>query len=327
MNRRTPRVIAMGRVHSRYLRVLAGLPDGRPVAVPVSGLIRDANVASMADLENISCTNQPRVDLLVNASATESHMQNFQWFRGTNCVALVEELLAASADALEAVQSWPEIASAFVAALLRFTQSLQEAERVLPEVGQVTSVNVVCRLWLPSWHHQSDHRVSCSADVDHGAVLLDPIHETDNCLRPFGAPLQVGAVLRSGTAIDVQSDASSTLLWRFDEFDLNVDLDFLSRQARRELSISATRKRIVWNALDAGVTVYHHDQGTCLVESFPDDWNRDLLLQREIMAAVDSQLAGRSCTFEEARLSLQVCDIARSSSVRGGRLMERGAAL
>lgn len=305
MNLRTASVVGTGSISSRYLRVLAGLLGGRPVAVPVSGHLRNANPASMADVEGISCANRPRLDLLVIASATESPVQNFQSFRDTACVALVEKPLAASADALEAVQPWPAIASALVAAPLRFTQGLQEVERVLPEVGRKTSMNVVCWSWLPIWRPQSDCRVSCSADVDHGGVLLDLIHETDYCLHLFGAPLQVGAILRSGTVIEVRSDASTTC----------------------ELTFEEKEPAIGWNALDASVTAYDHDQGTCLVESFPDDLNRDLLLQREIMAAVDSQLAGRSCTFEEARLSLQVCDIARRSSIKGGQLMELGAAL
>lgn len=319
------RVVGTGSIGSRYLRVLAGMLEVKPVAVPISGRLRDARLADIADVENISGETWPRVDLVVIASATESHLQFFQSFRDTARVALVEKPLAASAEALDVVHPWPRASSAFVAAPLRFTKGFQEVERILPHVGRITSANVVCRSWLPSWRPESDHRQSYSADATYGGVLLDLIHETDYCLRLFGSPLQVGAVLRTGTAIEVPSDASATMFWRFEEFDLKMDLDFLSRPARRELSISGTRMSVVWNVLDASVAVYDHDQGTCQVTSFPEDLNRDLLLRREILATVDSRLARRSCTFEEARLSLQVCDVARRSSHTGGRLMELGA--
>ena len=321
------RVVGTGSIGSRYLRTLAGISDTLPIAVPVSGALRDPGITEYALVESIGDLDRPHVELCVIASATNRHLTDAILFSDSADVLLIEKPLSFSTQSLTKVTSWKSMSKIAVASPLRFTEGFLTVVEALRTVGEITGVNVQCRSWLPDWRPDSDFRLSYSADAIQGGVLLDLVHEIDYCLQLFGDPVKLSAALGRQSVLAIESESSANLLWRYGTYDLQMTLDYVSRPPTRSLTVYGTTATLAWDLLGASVTVWDHEHGSREITKFPDDLDRDLILRRQIRSVVACTSDPRVSTLTQAWRAVALCELAKESAVRAGTELDASTAL
>lgn len=309
------RVVGTGSIGSRYLRLLADRSENPPRAVPSGGIFRDEELSKIAIHEPYYCqTERPSVELTVIATRTSSHVQDFQTFGELSRRILIEKPVASSYSHARGILSSPMVQSSAVSAPLRFMQGYEVLSCLLPLAGRILAVEVVCQSWLPDWRPHTDYRNSYSADPDDGGVLRDLVHEIDYSLKLFGYPNSVSAVLGHSRELEIEAEASALLKWKYPDFALTMKLDYISRVARRYLSIHGESAEIIWNILDGTVKVHETGRVETHVLHFPQDLSRDGVLVRQLEALVSSDMSHQLCTVSDALRAVAMCDAARESN-------------
>ena len=319
------RVVGTGSIGSRYLRVLSTLTKYPPFAVPVGGVLRNPELSGFASLEQYSALVRPKVDLCVIATDTIRHLEDATYFSDSTELLLIEKPLTYSAQALKDFHWSRSKARVAVSTPLRFMKAFSAVSSGIEEVGEVTGVTVECRSWLPAWRLGTDYRRSYSADSTQGGVLLDLIHEIDYCLQLFGVPDKLSATLTRESPLGISSESTAHLIWRYQYFDLQMVLDYVSRPHSRFIMIYGTEKSVKWDLLDASVTTWDHGLGTIEVLKFPEDLNMDIILMRQIFAFVERGGSPLVSSVSQALQALTMCDLAKESSRQlGAALNARG---
>ena len=321
------RVVGTGSIGARYLRVLPVLTHHQPIAVPIGGELRDSELAEAVTLERLGDLGRPHVDLCIIASSTERHLEDYNRFRDSADLVLIEKPLASSIHALSSFDISCPATEVAVASPLRFTEGFGVVQAHIESLGTITGVDVECRSWLPAWRPGTDFRTSYSADATHGGVLLDLVHEIDYCLQLFGPPAELSATLSHDSVLGIASESTAHLLWRFGAYDLRMVLDYVSRPLSRSLTVYGTLRSLRWDLLEASVELWDHNDGTTEVFAFPDDLDRDLILAHQIVATTERGNDPRVSSVAQAWQAVAVCDLAKESSRQSGVMLDARTAL
>lgn len=324
MSQWTSRVVGTGSIGSRYVRLLASRFGSAPQAVPAGGFFRDPELSRVAILEPYGVVDRPTVDLTVIATRTGRHVRDFEVFGEFSRHVLIEKPIAPSYPLGRAVIASDMAASSAVSAPLRFMQGFEAVCALLPRVGRICDVDVVCQSWLPDWRPGTDYRASYSAEPDEGGVLRDLVHEIDYALRLFGAPQSVSAVLGHSQELGILAESSAELSWNYPDFVLTMSLDYVSPVARRHLSIRGDSAVIIWNVLEGTVRMVESGNPVPLMMHFPHDLARDEVLMRQVAAIVSPEGNPRLCTVLEALRAVALCDAARESAFTSTPVVVKG---
>jgi len=255
------------------------------------------------------------VDLIVIATRTGRHVADFVAYGQFGRRVLIEKPIAPCYSLGQAVQSSAIAESTAVSAPLRFMDGYAAVSGLLPRVGRILNVDVVCQSWLPNWRPGADYRTSYSADPDEGGVLRDLVHEIDYALDLFGVPESVSAYLGHSEELGIQAESSATLRWDYSDFALSMNLDFASRESRRYLAVHGESATITWNVLEATVHVEGIGHAEVHVKHFPGDLSRDGVLMRQVNAMASPKWDRRLCRVPEALRAIALCDAARASDL------------
>ncbi len=200
---------------------------------------------------------------------------------------------------------------AFVACILRFSESLGRARELLPRLGRLSSVRIECRSYLPDWRPQRDYRQSYSARADEGGVLRDLIHELDYALWLFGPAVSPeGRCSNSGT-LGIESEDAAELNWRTrDRAEVSVGLDYLGKPPLRRLVVQGESGTLTWDGVAQTTTL-----GADRFESRQTVEDRFAAQAAAFLAALDGKNDERLCDLEAGVAALELCDLARRNQV------------
>ena len=320
----TSRVVGCGSIGSRYVQALSRLTNCRPIAHPVSGTIRNAEIQDLCELEFPLGASGSIVELSVVASETLWHAQHAALVAPLSKRLLIEKPLAS--DLVEwKREAHLNVASGktWVAAPLRFHEGFKYTQSRLPTIGRIRSAVIDCRSWLGSWRGKRSPASQYSSDPAQGGVLRDLIHEFDYGLAFFGSPLAISCVLQSSDLDGIASDAHANITWIYETFLLTFNLDYLSRPSVRRLHVSGHEGSLLWDVLGGSVSEWGSKQVTTATRTFRPDTNRDLILQRELLHVIrNSRSDGGHESLEAGIRSLHAADLARLSAESGGAAIE-----
>ena len=312
----TSRVVGIGSIGGRYVRLLAGATETAPRTIPIGGSFRDPELSRLSILEPYELAERSTVDLTVIATRTGRHVADFESFAGSSRKILIEKPIAPSFDLGKGVLGNEVASSTFVSAPLRFMEGYEAVTRLMPIVGTVQAVEVACQSWLPDWRPGTNYRASYSADPNEGGVLRDLVHEIDYSLRLFGAPVSVTASLEGSEELDIAAESSARMRWEYPGFVLSMTLDYVSREPRRFLAVHGESATITWNVLEGTVVVDETGRGVPRLLRFPKDLSKDGLLLRQLEAVLSAEDDWHRCTVPDALRAVALCDAARESAGR-----------
>lgn len=230
---------------------------------------------------------------------------------------LVEKPLAVDSAASRRIASAAAASGrkAFVGCVLRFSPSLLEFRGRLPAFGPVTSVDIVCRSYLPDWRPGRDYRESYSARADEGGVLRDLIHEIDYAGWLFGWPRSVlGLVERTGS-LGIESDDRASLEWTAPGgARVKIALDYLTRSPSRRISAVGPAGELVWDKIAGAVETRRSGAAVERAVFDEDAAGRFTAQAAAFLSAVSGGGAGVLATLEDGVRALTICDAARRAT-------------
>ena len=303
------RVVGLGSIGRRYVDVLGELNLGGVDSLSVR---RDWNTGDE------QWPKLSDVDLTIVATRTSRHVSDAMQLGLWSRTLLVEKPVCARVDAHHLPAEFLGQQNVYVSAPLRFTEGFGVVQDEIVGCGMITGVASFCKSWLPDWRPGSNYRESYSASADDGGVRLDLVHEIDYCRVLFGDPSAISATLRSSSALGIAAESNAILVWHFPGFLLNMELDYTSKTPRRGLRIDGTRRSVEWDLLSASVRIWDHEARTEKLHECPNDLERNRLLARQIMSAVDPTSDARISGLLDGLAAVRICDAARASHANSG---------
>jgi len=311
-------VLGTGSIGWRHLAVLKSMPNVRPIAVPLR-LERRAELAREGyDVcGNIEQALAAGARIAFIATDTSRHAKDALAALKLGMHLMVEKPLACTASEARPIRDGAATAHTVVAVgcVLRFSTSLNEFRRLLPAIGPLHSVRIVCHSYLPDWRPQRPYREGYSARANEGGVLRDLIHEIDYAGWLFGWPTTLQAKVRNTGRLGIDSDEAADLLWETPGGAIvSISLDYLSRPQRRGIQAFGSEGLLEW---DAETDVVELQQPGRLPSR--KTLEQELNAQYEAQAASFLRAAGGAAEPDLARAevgvrALAICDAARRAS-------------
>lgn len=309
-----------GSIGSRYARILQEMGVDPVLAWPVRG---DAGprpeLGGTTVISGLGEAVERGVGAAVVATDTSRHSADARAHLAVGMDVLVEKPLARSAEEAAGIlqAALASSSAVYVSAPLRFHESLQRARALLPALGRIHHVSIECQSFLPDWRPERDFTRSYSAQPGEGGVLRDLVHEIDYALWCFGRPSEVVALLTPGDVLGIDVDSAADVMWRLPSSGMTVRLrlDYLTRSPRRRMAVFGSDGALEWDAVESTVTLADAT-GKVLVEHFPADLDRDVVLQRQTAAFLTAAAGVPGnvlATADEGLHALVVCDAARAS--------------
>ena len=203
----------------------------------------------------------------------------------------------------------------FVGCVLRFSASLNWFKEMRDQVGQVHSVKIESRSYLPDWRPARPYLDSYSARPDEGGVLRDLIHEIDYACWIFGWPASIQATVKNFGRLSIDSEEVASLTWQTSAGCMvSIDLDYLSRPPRRRMTAFGELGTLEWDGIAGTVSLtglHIPDQDIRPLQT------RDQMFQEQTRASIHAR-SGKSdlrlASGEDGARALAVCDTARIAS-------------
>lgn len=313
-------MLGTGSIGSRHLSVLRDC-GAVPIAVPV----RTSRLAGLA-AEGFSCAaslEAARAEgavAAVIATTTERHVSDIEAAIGLGLDVLAEKPLAVSFPAASGLpaKAAERGVRLFVAYCLRFDAGLQAFRRYLPRLGEVRSVRIECRSFLPDWRPGRDYRQTYSARSGEGGVIADLSHEIDYAIWLFGDARAIMGLATNHGWLGIETEETAEAIWTMSSGGhISMALDYVSRKPARYVRANGSEGELVFDFL-AGILTVTGPGGETYEERFERCPNAKYEAQaRAFIGAVKDGLPGALASAGEALGVLKVCDAWRRSSLSG----------
>ena len=119
------------------------------------------------------------------------------------------------------------------------------------DLNEINSIRCICSTYLPEWHPDEDYRQSYSAKKElGGGVSIDLIHEWDYLSYLFGNPLEIYSILDKVSNLEIDTEDIAVYIAKYDDFLLELHLDYFGRFPMREIMIIQNDETIVADILN-----------------------------------------------------------------------------
>jgi len=314
-------VVGTGSIGSRHMNVLSHL-GATVIAVPQrperrNELEREGLVCAGSLCEARDAFG---VEAAIICTDTSRHVANVMEALSCGLHVLCEKPLAPSCHATKGLQEAMRAAgrAVFVACNLRFDLGLKIFRNHLADAGELHSIRIECRSYLPEWRPHQPYKDSYSARVGEGGVLLDLVHELDYALWFFGQPSHVNGVLINHGLLDIPVDETAAGSWRAPNGALiSMELDYVSRVKSRFVRATGTKGEIIYNIVARTLNLVRPGQAM-MTKQIPgntgDAYQAQALAFLEFLSGGSP---GELATIEAGMNVLAVCDAWRRSSLTG----------
>ncbi len=310
-------VLGTGSIGTRHLKILKGLSQVKPIAIPVRAH-RGAEwqKAGFTVAQDLASAFQAGARLCVIATDTARHAADTTAALNLGMDVLVEKPLAINAPEARAVKAVAERKGRqlWVGCHLRFSDSLNTFRRELPKLGHLHAIRIECQSLIKEWHPDRNYRDSYSARGSEGGVLRDLIHEIDYAGWIFGWPESLQAKLKNSGRLGIQSEEEAELFWETPTgVALSMRLDYLTLPHRRKIRVDGENGRLEWDGIQHCTDLELIGQKKRRMKSTQ---KRDDLYKLQLQSLTGSY---RGSSFQptsshEAIQALAICDAARIAS-------------
>lgn len=235
-------------------------------------------------------------DLIIVASPTSEHANNISQIRERGYLGkiLCEKPLLSDLEQRNIFSS----ENIFVGYNLRFHPGLQALKEEIQNL-KIISVQVYCGSYMPDWRPGKDYKSLYSSSKKlGGGVLRDLSHEIDYIIWLFGRPLTIKGVSLSTGILDIETEDVSSFIFKYQNFLVNGELNYLDKSNQRFISIRTTEGNL---HLDLNQNTLKGISGD--VRTFPHD--RNLQYEKQLI-----DILGESHDIaSDAESSLYVCEV------------------
>jgi predicted dehydrogenase len=311
-------VIGTGSVGLRHLDVLRRVDRVKPVPVPVHAhrrdALRNAGFQVARDLEEAVSFG---ATACIVATDTGRHQQDAVLAINLGLDILVEKPMASDSLQASNIKACAEERKrkVFVGCVLRFSESLNVFREHLPQIGHVHAVAIECRSYLPDWRSERRYQDSYSARDAEGGVLRDLVHDIDYAGWLFGWPSAVQARIQNFGRLGVQAEETAELNWKTSSgYTVSVNLDYLTRFARRNIQAFGALGTLVWDGVEQTVSLDVIGSSRKII--------RSVQTRNEMFMSQDVAFLRTDCGETDLRLAsggdgvkaLAICDAARRAA-------------
>lgn len=204
---------------------------------------------------------QAGFDLAVIANRTDQHLASaiaaLQWCNALYIEKPLSAHLAGLSDFAQLCKQ--KHATVEIGFMMRFHPNLKWIKEFLQAdgLGEIFSVNASIGQWLPDWRPGTDHRLGFGAYYQYGGgVTMELIHEIDIVNWLVGKAVDVCALQRTVTQLEIETDAVSEVCMRLANGALaRVHLDYVRPGYGRSLEILGSRGVLAWDYVESKVQV------------------------------------------------------------------------
>jgi predicted dehydrogenase len=316
----TVAVLGTGSIGLRHLSVLRALGE-KPIAVPVrQGRAITLTAEGWEVAESLDEAESKGARAAVIATDTLRHVADAEHALRLGLDVLCEKPLAEDMFAASQLPHLTEGArpKLFVAYCLRFDAGLLAFRSRLGLIGEIHSVRIECRSFLPEWRPDRDYRESYSARVSEGGVLRDLSHEVDYACWIFGTPKAVSGVARNTRRLGIESEEIAEAFWvASNGAYVSIALDYLSKPPVRFVRASGILGDLEYDFLSRRLVlrVVRGTQKEETVPGNPGDWY--MAQMRQFLQVVAGGEPGVLATGQHGLQVLALCDAWRKSTRTG----------
>ncbi|MEI8293308.1 MAG: Gfo/Idh/MocA family oxidoreductase [bacterium] len=310
-------VLGTGSIGYRHLNVLRSI-GVKPIAVPIRQERRsELEAEGWVCATSLAAAVELGAEAVVIATDTARHIADLKEAVMHCLPVMVEKPLAASvANAVELHQVAIKYREKIVIGCpLRFDLGLAALRENLSEIGQIHSVQIECRSYLPDWRPGRDYRQGYWARAEEGGVLRDLIHEVDYGLWLFGKPVGIFGTLKAGSSLHIESEEAAQAIWIYENgLTLSIGLDYLTRKSRRSIIALGQSGEMEYDFITKKMRI-----ATCgknmNEQTFPSYPNDNYMRQmREFLLIACGGSSTQICSLNEGLTGLMVCDAWRDSA-------------
>jgi len=297
-------IIGLGSIALKHIHALKlCVPNVRIYALRSGKGIKNENgVKNIYSYQEIDCS----FDFVIVSNPTSMHFSTLKEVVKLNCPLFIEK---PAIDNLEHGNILDELFTqkgivSYVGFNLRFLPCLKYLKTNIEKGMRINEVNVYCGSYLPDWRPGIDFRENYSANKEMGGgVHLDLIHELDYIYWFFGKPSKIGKSLRSSSSLAVTSVDYANYCLSYDQFSVNVILNYYRRDAKRSCEIILDGD--TWYADLLKNRVSSFKQG----ELFYQDFNNADLYTKQMDYFITSVVNKRESinTFQDSMNVLEIC--------------------
>lgn len=256
----------------------------------------------------------------VIATDTRRHVDDTQSALRLGLLVLCEKPLAKDTCSASRLPNMTEGTRSrlFVAYCLRFDAGLLAFRSHLGSIGEIQSVRIECRSYLPEWRPSRDYRESYSASASQGGVLRDLSHEVDYAGWLFGMPKAVSGTARNTGKLRIESEEIAEAFWIVPSgAGISIALDYLSKPPVRFVRASGRLGELEYDFLSRRL-ILRDASGLRREETVPGNSREMYTAQmRQFLQVVGGGEPGVLATGWQGLQVLTLCDAWRKSALSG----------
>jgi predicted dehydrogenase len=178
------------------------------------------------------------IDFIVISNPTFKHRETIEGLLKTNLPLFIEKPLFDKLEAEDLIQTISEKnLVTYIACNLRFLECLHFAKAFIAD-KRINEVNIYCGSYLPEWRPGQNFRGGYSANCEMGGgVHIDLIHEIDYAYWMFGKPNDFRRTISAASSLEITAADYANYLLQYDQFSINVILNYYRRDAKRTLEV------------------------------------------------------------------------------------------
>lgn len=232
-------------------------------------------------LENWSDGLSEDFDAVIVANSTEQHVETALQAARSGKAMYIEKPLSVSLSGTDELAYQIDIHHLVVETgfMLRAHPNLVWMKKFIDEgaLGELMHFRASVGQWLPDWRPGTDHRLGyCAFREKGGGVIFDLIHELDLVNWLGGRVIDVSAMTRMASMLEIKTEAVAQIGLCLDSGALaQVHLDYVRPGYGRTLEVVGIKGVLSWDFARGEVSLGLPDGSSSVVHRTPThfDWN------------------------------------------------------
>lgn len=260
--------VGLGSIGKRHLRNLEFICKKNNIELEVHAL-RNTNKELDMDIKSIISKVANNINDLDNdyditfiTNPTSMHYETINLFSNKTLNMFIEKPIFHSVDCDFKNLNLRNEGVYYVAAPMRYTNVIRKLKNEIID-EKIYSVRNICSSYLPDWRKGVDYRKVYSAKKElGGGISLDCIHEWDYLIYLFGFPEKVLNIQGKYSELEIDSDDISIYLAKYKDKLVELHLDYIGKDTRREIELITEKGLIVADFIKNEIRFSYKDKVT-----------------------------------------------------------------
>ncbi len=255
-------IVGLGSIAQKHIKALIQYDS----EVEIYALRRNENASVHHHITNITSLDEiDSISFAIISNPTSEHANAIRLLIDKEIPLFIEKPLFDSLNFDELVELVKQKGiKTYIACNLRFLECIQYMKDNIIPNNRINEVNVYCGSYLPDWRPGVDFRTIYSANKDQGGgVHIDLIHEMDYVYWLFNKPKEVRKFYSNSSSLNITSFDYANYLLKYTSFNVNIQLNYYRRDAKRTLEVVCENDTYLVNLLENRI----YKESTIIFES------------------------------------------------------------